>query len=425
MSLFLKVKNVLKNDTIRNGSLFSFFSFINKGINFLLLLFLANLITPAEYGYLNLFNTVILLVGYFIAMSSEGYISVSYFKEGPESIKNSISSVLFTALIVGAFLAIILLFWGESLSVVLNLPLSLLYFVPLICFFMVFFRMVLNYYRIIKNLKMYGILSCGNALLNFFVSIILVKYILLGWQGCAISQLGCNLIYGLLAIFIFLRKSFFRLPSLTYWKKMLLWGLPLIPHLATNFIRQGCDRYIINFFYGVGEVGLFSFALNLTNVIIMIGMGFNESNSVELFSILGNKQLDNRQKKELIRKQTAMVFSIYLTGSIIVAVGGTIFTPILLPNYAASVEYFLILSVYGFLQCLYFLYTNYLFYYKKNKVLMYFTFSSSILHLILSLTLTRFSLICTCLVYCLSQFIVLLLVKNYAVKLAAKELRHE
>lgn len=50
-----------------------------------------------------------------------------------------------------------------------------------------------------------------------------------------------------------------------------MWGIPLIPHLATSWIKQGGDRYIINYYYTLAEVGIFSFALNLSNIIDMIG----------------------------------------------------------------------------------------------------------------------------------------------------------
>ena len=63
---------------------------------------------------------------------------------------------------------------------------------------------------------------------------------------------------------------------------MLLWGIPLIPHLATSFVRQGCDRFIINNYYTIEDVGIFSLALNLSNVIAIFGSGFNQSNSINL-----------------------------------------------------------------------------------------------------------------------------------------------
>ena len=64
------------------------------------------------------------------------------------------------------------------------------------------------------------------------------------------------------------------------------WGIPLIPHLATTWLRQGCDRYIINYHYELAEVGLFSFALNMANIIEMMGGSFNANNYVNIYKTL-------------------------------------------------------------------------------------------------------------------------------------------
>lgn len=92
--MIIKENNkLLLNKSLLKGTLFSLFSFINKGLVFLLLLILANFIAPAEYGYLGLFSTVAMVVGYFVAMSSEGYFSVAFFRDGKEGLTKSSESV--------------------------------------------------------------------------------------------------------------------------------------------------------------------------------------------------------------------------------------------------------------------------------------------------------------------------------------------
>ena len=81
-----KIQKLYSNKTLFNGALFSMFSFINRGISFLLLLILANYITPHEYGYLSLYSTVGMVLSFFIAMSTTGYAGVVFFKEGKEGI---------------------------------------------------------------------------------------------------------------------------------------------------------------------------------------------------------------------------------------------------------------------------------------------------------------------------------------------------
>lgn len=412
-----KLINITNNKSLLNGAMFSGFSFINRGFSFLLLLILANYITPAEYGYLSLFSTVVMVVSYFMAMSTEGYMSVAFFKEGEEGIKNTFSCILATSLISLIVFGLIIAIGGEKLASLLELPQNILYLSIAISFFTVFTNVNLDYIRLREKVKTYGIYSCGNAFLNFVLSIILIKTFLLGWEGRVYAQTFCFTLFGIIGLITFIGGGYLRMPDRAYWKKMLIWGVPLIPHLATAFIRQGFDRYIINYYHTIDDVGLFSFALTLANIVTMIGHGFNQSNSVDIYKILGDKTMSNQTKLEKINAQIRLFIRAYIFITVLVTAIGYFAFPLLLPKYSPAMNYFAILAIYGFLVCMYLVYTNYLFYYNETKTLMYITFGSSVLHLILSLFLTKYSLYITASLYGFTQLLVVLLVKRKALKL--------
>lgn len=122
MTTINKVKQLINNETLRNGVFFTVFSFINKGINFFLLILLAKYITPTEYGYWSLFGTILMFLGYFMAMSTEGYISISFFKEGITGVKNTFSCILSTTLIVSSFLFCVTFLLKDHLQQAFDLP---------------------------------------------------------------------------------------------------------------------------------------------------------------------------------------------------------------------------------------------------------------------------------------------------------------
>lgn len=414
--MFDIIRKLKNNRSLINGAVFSIYSFINRGFSFILLMILANFITPAEYGYLSLWGTVVMVIGYFISMSSDGYLEVSYFRDGESSITNTFSSVFFTTLITGILFAIALLLKGEAIAKALDLPVNSLYIALIISFFTVYSNLNLNLFRIREKVGKYGLFSCSNALLNFILSIVLVKYLQQGWMGRVNAQMVCFSFFGIIGLFLFLKGKHLRLPDPSFWKKMLIWGIPLIPHLATNFIRQGCDRYIINGFHSIEDVGLFSFALNLATIISMIGMGFNQSNSVDIYKVLGNKEMDNATKMYHLKKQRKAIGAVYAIVTVLVVVVCFFGIPLLLPKYAESKMYIPLLSLYALFLCLYYLYTNYLFYFEKTKNIMYITLGSALLHLGLSFLLTRYSLFFTCGAYVLTQFLVFILIRNLAIK---------
>lgn len=405
------IKRLKGNKTLINGGLFSLYSFMGKGISFLLLMLLANYIPPAEYGNLSLFNTIVTFVTIFMALNTEGYFSISYFKKPKNEFKRDFTTIYILGICTLLFFLIVIFVGGHYVSENLGLSPLLLFIAVFISFFTFSFNIQQNYFRVQENVVKYGYYNVGNAILNFSLSLLFVITFCQGWLGRVYAQLSCALVLGILSIITFVKNRLFVFEiKKCRCKEILQWGVPMIPHHATSWIRQGIDRYIINYHYSIYQVGVFSFALNVSNIIEMIGMAFNATNSVSLYKTLSNKSLDAAQKWEVLKKQTRNIGIIYIVGAICTVISMSLITYFLLPKYRESIPYFLILCVAGFLKCIYFLYCNYLFYYSRTKQLMYITFATSIMHLILSLIITRFSLMYTAIIYVFVQGTITLLV---------------
>jgi len=417
-----KISKIVSNKVLVNGSLFAFFSFVNQGIGFLLLILLANYILPAEYGQLSLFNTIVTFLGYFVALSTQGYLSVSYFKKDSETFRNDVSAIMVLPVAMTMIFCILLLFTDNYISKLTSIPTLFLWVAIVISFFSVFQGLLLDLLRVQEKVIKYGIISCGIAIINFVLSLYLVINRGLSWEGRVYAHLICAVFFGVLGIGVFISKRLvtIKLTKETF-KMVVLWGIPLIPHQAAIWLKSGCDRLIINQCHTLEDVGLFSFALNLMSIIIIIGQSFNSTNSVTIYQTLSSGS-SNQEKRQKLGKLSRTIFLIYICATALVMIGASVLVPIVLPKYSYSIYYFLILSVSAFLQCIYFLYCNYLFYYGKNKNLMMITFLSAILHLGLSLIFTRYSLFITCVIYTLSQLIVLVFVKKETNKIIKTEL---
>lgn len=415
------IKRLRGNKTLLNGLLFSVYAFIGRGIAFLLLIILATYIPPADYGKLSLFNTMVMLLGFIMAFSTNGFFGISFFKEDRLTFHQDFTYIITLLLFTVGLVSLVFVLWGDSLSEIAGITTELLWWALLIAFFTVPFQMHMDYYRLLEKVKLYGILNVGNAFLNAVFSIILVISFSLGWMGRVNTHIGVSILFGIIGIFFFIKNGFFDFRIQKKRMKMILfWGLPQIPHLATNWLRQGCDQYIINYNYSTQEVGLFSFALNLVGIITMIGMAFNSSNSVTIFQVLSDKNI--KDKRPVLNKNTRNIFIVYLGAAIITVLLGSVLVPFVLPKYIDAIPYFIILSVYGFFVCMYFLFCNYLFYYGYTKSLMFITFGTSVFHLCMSLMLTHYSLYYTTLIYILSQSLCVGLVFWYSQKILKKEL---
>lgn len=409
--MYERIDKLFHNKTIRNGGLFSIFSFFNRGISFLLLMLLAKYIGPKEYGELSMFNTYVMFLGYFVGLSTAGYLTVSFFKKTRDEFKQDFTAICIITFIVSSTFLVLFLPVSGWLSSVLKVSERLLFLGLLISFANVFTQLNLNYLRVQEKISWYGILSCGFALLNFFLTLYFVIIENKNWQGRVYAQLSCDIVFGVIGVVWFYKDKLYTFPDTWQrYKTILLWGIPLIPHLATIWMKQGLDRYIISASHTMADVGLFSFALNLASILIMIGSAFNQTNSVNLYQTLSNKNLTNIQKIDSLRKKEKWFTLLYIMVTFVILVFGILLIPLIMPNYTKSLPYFTILTFSGLAQCIYFLYCSYLFYYDKTRQLMYITFITALFHVLLSYTLTRYSLYLTCGANVVSQLIVTTLV---------------
>ena len=414
------IKRLWSSPTVKNGAIFTFFAFCNNGIGFVLLLILANYIDPDEYGTLNLFNTFIQLFTIFICLGTTGYVAVSFFKKNREELKQVIGSVLLIATGVLFFFLILLTLFSGWFEKVIGLDVKYQWIALLVCYCQVYNTINLDIWRLEEKPVSYGIYSLSFALLNFVLTLLLVISFHQGWLGRLYSQTIVAIVYFIISILFLFTRGYVSLkkPGRQFFKESLDFGLPLVPHQASGWLKQGADRYIINYFLSVSTVGLYSFALNFSNIITIIGTAFNATNSVYIYKNLADGYV--RQKTRL-RKQEHIVMLIFAAITIFVALCCYIGIPLALPKYAASSQYILPLCLSALFGCYYMVFVNYLFFYGKTKGLMVITFSASLLHVIISFCVTRFGALFTAYTIAFTQFITFSSVYFYSMSILKKQ----
>lgn len=411
-----KIADLRYNKTFQNGALFSIFSFLNAGISFVLLIIIAKFISPEGYGKISLFSTTVQIFTYFICLNTSGIISVVFFRKSNTEFKRTINTVL--VLTIGCFLilSLLLLLINEKLEQLIGLDFYFQWIALWICLFQTFSQINLNIFRIEEKLKQYGIYSLTSAILNFVLTILLVVSFKYDWKGRIYAEIIAYFLLFAFSVIFMIKKKYITIirPNKESLKESLKFGVPLIPHSATPWLRQGLDRYLINGFHTTAEVGLFSLSMNFANIITMVGTAFNQTNSVYIYKNLSS---DNQEQvKDKLKKQTILLTGLFIVITIGVIFVSSVFIPIIFPKYAEAIKYIPFLCIGGFFKCIYFQFCNFLFYYKKTVGLMYITFSCSILHAILSFCLTRYSIFYTTIISAIVDFLITTFVFLYSRK---------
>lgn len=405
-----------KNVFFKNGVLFAFFSFLNSGISFLLLLILAKFISPSEYGELNLFNAFVTLLTIFISLNATGIIAVDFFTSSKEELKRILNTVLLLSTVAFGLLSVLLLLCANILEAAVGLSIIYQWLGLFICYVQVFSTVNLDIWRLEENPVSYGIYSVATVFSNFILTLVLVVLFDQGWLGRLYAQVGISVLFFFISIFFLIKRGYLTkiAPTKQSVKSALSFGLPLIPHNASHWIRQGLDRYIINYFYLVAQVGLYSFAYNFANIIHIIGLAFNATNSVYIYKNLAKNEDEAR---EVLYRQTKIMILFFVVVSFIVFLLAFLFIPLIIPKYVDSCPFLFPLCMSSMFQCIYYLFVNYLFYFKKTKKLMYITFTMSVVHVLFSVAFTRYSVMYTAYITMFINMFIALFVFLYSRKI--------
>lgn len=408
-----RIEALRNSTTARNGLLFTLFAFCNNGVNFILLIILAKYIEPGEYGQLNLFTTFIQLFNIFICLGTSGYIAVSFFKSSLEKLREVILGVLIVSSFMLLLNIIVLGFTAGTWQKIFGIDAEYQCIALFICYFQVFNTINLDIWRLEEQPIKYGFYSLSMVAFNFVVTLILVIGYHQGWLGRLYSQTAVAIVYFLISLFFLIKRGYlkFRRPSKQTFKELFAFGIPLVPHQASGWLKQGADRYIINFFLSVSTVGVYSFALNLSNIITIIGVSFNATNSVYIYKKLSSGYLNNKKQLEDHNRIMVLFFSIV---TILIVIGSTSLIPLFVPKYDDSLIFILPLCLAALFGCFYTLYVNFLFFYSKTKGLMIITFTVSLLQVVCSYLLTRNGALWTAYIFMTSQLMTFLCVFFYS-----------
>ena len=142
---FTLINKIRTNTLFRNGTLFAFFSFLNSGIGFLLLLVLASFIPPSEYGELNLFNTFVTLLSIFISLNATGIIAVDFFSVEKTQLRRMLSTVLCLSSVSFLVFSLLLLFFSAFFERIIGLSAEYQWLGLLVCYMQVFSTVNLDF----------------------------------------------------------------------------------------------------------------------------------------------------------------------------------------------------------------------------------------------------------------------------------------
>lgn len=272
-------------------------SILSRFIGFLLLPLYTRILTPADYGVLNIVNTTIFLLTMFVVLALDSASSVFYWDKEYQGKEQPIfSSWFWCQFITSLFFAILLASAAPLLSRGLfktEIHAPIFELAALILPVSVIPTMIWNWFRLHRKVWSTTIFVGISTLMQIGITVYFITYLRIGTMGFFGAQVITNTFMSMIGLYYLrsyiLPKYFDKVLLL----KMLRFSLPMIPAAIAFWLLNSANSYFIQLFRGEKEVGLYQIALNIASIMSIVIGSFTQAWGPFAFSIRENEGSHN------------------------------------------------------------------------------------------------------------------------------------
>ncbi len=358
---------------------------LNKALPFFLLPYLTRKLGAEGFGELSYYLTILALFSIFIGLSQEGAVTRYFYFYGNKAVD----------LIVRAGYLYNIAFSALSLVVAWFLKSEVVAYIIIIAMFNSFLSVQLALRQAQKQPLPYIIIQFLSSFSMVLLTIIMLEFVA---GDKVVNRLLALLLSGLfvfLITYLFINKKFRirRKFSLTSYKAALIYifsfGIPLILHQLSFFMKGQVDRIFIYKLYTSAELGVYSAGVQIASVLTIFFMALNKAIVPYYYEKLKNGFLTVEKIKKY--SLTSLGF-IGLPALICYFLPNSWFTWFLGVQFSEA-QFYTVLFLIGYgLTLPYLILVNFFFFYGKNKLIATITFLTSIVYIILLAGLSEISI---------------------------------
>lgn len=263
-------------EVLSDSLVYGLASVVSKGMAILLLPLYTKVLSPGVYGAYDLLITLGALANLVVALEiSQGLARHLADEPNPEARKRLASTSLwFSVLMYGLFLVIGLLAAPRLNALILGDPRYLDAFRLGIGFIALngIVYLLLNQFRWELRSKAHAVASVFYALSTLTFAMVFCLWLDLGLVGVMLAQLLAALLAGVLCLWL-LRQSFGWEFDAGQLRAMLWFSAPLVPAGLAVFISLYINRFALNHFCGLEDVGHFGIGSRIAALVALLILG--------------------------------------------------------------------------------------------------------------------------------------------------------
>ena len=263
-----------------NAIIYGLGGMLNRIISFLLLPLFTHLLTTEDFGAAGMLQILSTFAAAAFALGVTGSLSSCYYSaETSEAKHNAVTSAVVLLVISCAAMLALALPLSSWLSQVLldgHGGGDLVIISMLTTALMIVVQPLMLSIQYEQKSRLFVSLSAVTTIITALCNIVAVAWLKMGLRGWITSQLIGQAIGLILYLVPFLRSRRPRLDRPVL-RRLLVLGLPMMPCFAFMYIIQQGNRYMVEHFYGLGQMGIYNLAASLATVSSLAVTAFQTS----------------------------------------------------------------------------------------------------------------------------------------------------
>jgi O-antigen/teichoic acid export membrane protein len=361
---------------------------LNALAPFMLVPVLTRWLGPEGFGVVGGFMAMVNVGAVVVGLSTHGQISVAYFRDGAATLAGTVGAALAVMALTGLPLLVLLLSVGETIEVATGVTSGWLWtaWTSACGQFVVMVTLAVRQVR--GEVWQYGTTQISYTLLWVTLTLLLVGFVGMGWQGRALGQAAAALV-AIGACLVLLTRSGNLTWKIREWplSSVLRFGLPLLPHSLAAIALSTVDRFALSSNAGVNATGQYFAAFQIAFVLTAAATALNQAWLPWMYARLARREA--AAKGEIVRV-TYLMYGFLLGAALLMVLGKTpLVHAVAGAQFVSSANLLSYLAPAAAFGGMYFFVTGYLFYAGRTGLLSTITVTVAVVQLALIIWLVQ------------------------------------
>lgn len=385
--IFIKLNNIFKRSLVKETFIYTATDTFGKAVGFLILPVITYYLPPDEMGMATNFSVLMTIVSLIAGQAMVNSLPYFFYEQNKAQNSQLISNLFFICFATCAILGVFSIIFSDVIEEYLKLSIK----IQALAVIAVIANLTVNAGLILIRLENKSISFAKLGIIQVFLHLILIVLFVillnLGGHGKIYSEAGTAILMAIVHMVFMIKKGYvhLKIDNRTI-NRLLKFGIPLLPHSLSFWLKGGMDKIFITTFCGLSVNGIYSMALTITSLYTIVTNAFFNSYTPYLLKKLATITESNEKevKLKIVKLSYLLIGCFFLLAVLSIFVGWIILEFIVNEKYKESFYLLpgLILGLY--IYAIYSFSIQFVYKMKKTFALGCITFAGSVIQMGLS-----------------------------------------